>query len=94
LFVGERQNIIYRTCLSSDLLKWLLSCNIKIDLIFQDAQMKDGDAERMLRLVRPLIYITHDYEPGKKGWYCIEQLMAIRPQLQLCSHGIMGVLTE
>jgi len=47
-------------------LKKLQKRGVKIDFVFADGQVLDGDARRLVKM-GVKTFITHDYEKGKKG---------------------------
>ena len=95
LFVGERENIIYNNGWSSKFISSLITKGIKIDMVFWDAQFKDGDADKIIGMIKPFIFITHDYEVGEKGWRCVRELKKkFRDQIKIEQHGIIGLVTH
>jgi hypothetical protein len=92
LFVAPRENIVYHNKLSGDLMKCLVDEKIKIDLAFWDAKFMRGDSDILLSLVKPLVFMCHDYEQPEKGWRCVQELKAkLGDKLHVESHGIIGV---
>jgi len=94
LFVGERPNIEYHNYISTRLIDRIISKGIKIDMAFWDAKFMRGDSEKLIKMVSPLVFLTHDYVQPEKGWRCVQELKErLGDRINVENHGIIGVVT-
>ena len=82
-YVYDSPNVTYYNCKSDKFFKIMHNNKIKADLLFIDARIADN-VKIIAKTTTPnFVFITHDYEEGKKGWANIRALEKFYKKLEV-----------
>lgn len=89
--VYESNDFEYYHGYSNAYIKSIKQDSLDIDMAFIDGQLYEGDAKRLVKMIKPLIMVMHDYIPDEKGWRAVEQIKKVKGnKIEVFSKGIMA----
>ena len=79
---------------SKQAIKKLQKKGVKIDLVFADGRLMDGDEKRLVKMGMK-VFLTHDYEGKEKGYWNIKKMKKVfRGKLLTTETTIAGIYGE
>ena len=64
---------------------------VHADMCFIDANLRPGDAERLVKIVHKA-FVVHDFEPNEKGARAVAYLMGTKRKFNLLEHNGVAIL--
>jgi len=85
------KNIVFYNLLSDQFLKKIIKKEISADLCFIDANLRPGDAEMLVKIIKG-VFIVHDYIKGEKGDRAVSYLIGTGKKFNVLPYNGVAVL--